>query len=291
MSRPQNKRFTVFPPLPVLRGRAGVGALPRHRGVTLVEILIVLGVILVLLAILLPTLARVRRQAIKTKEQQALESFKVALEQYQVDWRDYPQIAATLSIPKLYDADATSNTALQTPIHEVHMEDGAKALFSALCLRLQLRAGSQPYGPYINMANFSVDTTNHWLLDPNGQPYIYIPATAPASVITQNNRFVAFLSLSSANLNNSPMYNWAAVPIIPGTMPQQRYITQQDMQVMLGDTNKNAKIDNNEQASTTYSFLLWAAGLDQKFGLATTGPNIGKTDDVTNFPIPQNLQQ
>jgi type II secretory pathway pseudopilin PulG len=261
----------------------------RRRGFTLAELTIVLGIIIVLVAILVPTVSRARKKGIMAREQQAIETFKIGLEEYHNDWKDYPAVIDPSQVVSPITMDANG-------VNQVHIEDGAKALLTCLGLRLQVRPGSAPYGPYIELSQFSIDTTNHWLLDPNGLPYIYIPATAPASVINQSNHFVGYQNLATVTTANAPMYNWACVPIIPNSVPQQRYLKQWDMQQILGASGTGALVPPG-QASYTGPYLLWAAGVDSAFGFpvagqyASNGSIPGKTDDITNFTIPINLQQ
>jgi hypothetical protein len=56
-----------------------------------------------------------------------------------------------------------------------------------------------------------------------------------------------------------------------------------DMQLLLGDVNKNGLIDGSEQPSTTNPYLLWMAGFDGIFGFPSGQT---KTDDVANFDFP-----
>jgi len=247
----------------------------HHRAFTLAELTIVLGIVIVLVAILVPTVSRARKKGIET--------FKVGLEQYHATWLDYPAIIdpSQVANPITMDADG---------INQVHIEDGAKALLTCLGLKLQVRAGSAPYGPFIDLSHFSIDTTNHWLMDPNGLPYIYIPATAPTSVITQSGRFVASVLYTSVTTANAPLYNTAGIPNNPSTATP--YLSTSDMQVILGASSNGAAA----QASYTGPFILWAAGPDQAFGFPIAGQystanSNPKTDDITNFTIPINLQQ
>lgn len=63
---------------------------PREpRGVTLIEILTVIGVIALLVAILLPSLSVLRRNAIFTKSQSNLRQIGTYLRSYQSDHREY----------------------------------------------------------------------------------------------------------------------------------------------------------------------------------------------------------
>jgi prepilin-type N-terminal cleavage/methylation domain-containing protein len=267
-----------------------VSSLVRRRGFTLIELTIVIGIVIILVAILIPTVSRARRNGKIAREKQAIETFKIGLEEYHNAWKDYPAVIDPSQVVSPITMDADN-------VNQVHIEDGAKALLTCLGLRLQVRAGSAPYGPFIELSQFSIDTTNHWLLDPNGLPYIYIPATAPATVITLPNRFVGYQNLTTVTTKNAPMYNWACVPIIPNSVPQQRYLKQLDMQQILGASGTGALVPP-AQASYSGSYLLWAAGADSVFGFPPAGPystanGNPRTDDITNFSdtIPVNLKQ
>ena len=181
------------------------------------------------------------------------------------------------------------NATTHTQIHEIHVEDGAVPLLTCLGLKLQRRSGSTGYGPFINLENFSVGYGEPLAAgSPNGVPYIYIPATAPPNVITQANRFVANVPLSSVTPANAPLYNYAAIPYVPPTFSTQ-YMRVSDMQTIMGSSS---------QPTYTGPYLLWASGADGQFGFANAGQYAyngatPKTDDVTNFmdQIPSNLKQ
>ena len=67
-----------------------MGTIPRRRGFTLVEMLVVIAIIVVLMAILFPVFSTVRRKARATKCRSNMHMLAMALKQYKTDHEKYP---------------------------------------------------------------------------------------------------------------------------------------------------------------------------------------------------------
>lgn len=72
---------------------------PRHRGFTLVELLVVIGIIAVLIAILMPALNSARQQAKSVSSLSNLRQLGIGLVQYRIENKGYYPIAAWPSLP------------------------------------------------------------------------------------------------------------------------------------------------------------------------------------------------
>jgi prepilin-type N-terminal cleavage/methylation domain-containing protein len=62
----------------------------QHRGFTLVELLVVIGIIVVLIGILLPVVSKIRRAALVTDTRNFVNQLGAAIERYQQDFKAYP---------------------------------------------------------------------------------------------------------------------------------------------------------------------------------------------------------
>lgn len=67
-----------------------MGTIPRRRGFTLVEMLVVIAIIVVLMAILFPVFSTVRRKARATKCMSNMHLLAMAVKQYKADHEKYP---------------------------------------------------------------------------------------------------------------------------------------------------------------------------------------------------------
>ncbi len=138
---------------------------------------------------------------------------------------------------------------------------------------------------------YFVDAT---LLDLNGNSILYYPSL-PSAVIGTN-----FVNESPPTI--SPMYN-ALDNDYFGTTTTSPLLSMPQLQYILGDRLQQGFISAGEQPTTTLPYLLWTAGSDGKYGFGVDAsgnpivppkPGAGatpKTDDVTNFDLPADLQK
>lgn len=176
------------------------------------------------------------------------------------------------------------------------------------------------YGPYIQSDKFRLGNpgapggkwdstyfTDATLLDPEGNPILYYPATPGVTGYTNGGTggtggtsgnsvptfYVCPETQGVPQGNTTPplcrtLYNSFDNEGYGETVPPTYFfLKDSEMQALMGDANNNGYIDSGEQATTTRAYLLWSAGEDGVFGRT---PQLGnRTDDVTNFDIPPNL--
>lgn len=169
-------------------------------------------------------------------------------------------------------------------------------------------------GPYLDAGKFNIgnpDGSNENLTQPfnrnraviidrQGQPILYYPGLPNAKV---NQNYVSAMKFGGTA--RRPMYS--AGPSVspdapdpdPGDTPiitkqngvTEAIILQDALRLLLGDTNTNGRIDNDEVAAYTGPYLLMSAGPDEFFGPADTSKPISasnRCDDVMNFDSPAN---
>jgi prepilin-type N-terminal cleavage/methylation domain-containing protein len=222
----------------------------QHRGFTLVEILVVIGIIVLLVGIAVPVYERARKQATRSRVAADLQAIATGLEAYYADYHEYPDPAA---YPDATDPQFTS----------------AKSLGMALTTKVRTR------GPYIQADKFKFNSTDGKLYA-GEQPILYFRAKRPKPDISAANSYVA---QSSAALYDATQ-NLLAFKKDSG---DSNALCLQRIQVMLGDLSKNGKLDPNETA-VDLPYLLWAAGDDEFFGPSSASKGgVATCDDITNF--------
>lgn len=301
---------------------------PRRRrfGFTLTELLVVIGIIVALAAIGLPVVLRSYKQASKTRMQADLQTISTALNAYRQDFGDYPRvldrdgavngrgwnIGAAILCKALIGPYGTGVSPNDPPTlaslsnvdvgQVVSNSGGYVALFAdpgpvpgdgtkwaafdphdgADGPGFRIRSGQgRVWGPYLQPEKFNVNGC--MLRDGDGNPILYLPAGRNANVRTPNG-FVA--------VAGQPLYD-ARDAVAHFRRPDESNNTNalRAMQVMLGDTDHNGRIDQGETPGTEAPFLLWTAGPDGLFGpvrpdggtWTPTKRDIERCDDITNF--------
>jgi prepilin-type N-terminal cleavage/methylation domain-containing protein len=292
----------------------------RRRGFTLIELLVTLGIILIVIGLLLPALLIARKKAAKTRIAADLQVISQGLEAYRQDFKDYPRIDYSASNPIITNTVTTPAMtdrlgaitlcwALLAPGPDIgpgnvvggNGSDGAPG--PGFRVRGTVPPQGQIWGPYIPPGRFQVSGTMDWdstINDTYGHPYLYFPAYKGAIVnVTQSPNNGGYVSAFWPSSGTPP------TPLTAGTTVESMYnyndntmglsaapLKIGDMEQILGDTNQdgaiNANNTTNETASAQLPYLLWSGGADELYGL---DPSTGKTDDVTNFDIPANLQK
>lgn len=161
--------------------------------------------------------------------------------------------------------------------------------------------GGKKYGPYL--ADNVVKMRGLAIVDINGNPVLYFPASPAKAIITATANYlpaVVATPPANANFNGTrfdPFDNWAAFRHSVDLANDQP--AQYRIHAMFGDYSCNGGIDTaiNEVAYDR-PFILWSAGVDGFFGPTsiTDGTGTGaasnfeknraqvnKCDDVTNF--------
>jgi type II secretory pathway pseudopilin PulG len=165
----------------------------------------------------------------------------------------------------------------------------------------KVRAGGASQGPYLQPDRIKMRGSA--LLDGDGNPILYFPASPIKPNINKANAFVA-RGDRTANPAVIPLFdaNDNMVFFMSGTdTPNAPNNALAAIQSMLGDfnpqddnagTNHNGMIDSDkgESALTTGPYILWSPGNDGVYGPLNKGQtpfptkaDIAKCDDVTNF--------
>jgi prepilin-type N-terminal cleavage/methylation domain-containing protein len=315
---------------PGRRSISGTGVAAHHRGFTLIEILVVIGILVALIGLLIPAVFHAYKVAGKTRTAADLALIGTALEAYKQDNNgDYPR----------FDDDNTAGGLNMQPnrgailLCRALLGPGGTAVDGADGLGFRPRAinnngtmvyTGKVYGPYIQSDKFqlSQDTVNDpqqqttMLLDHEGNPILYFPATPGHPNIQSANGFVYTVN-PPGNPGSPgyaapprPLYNSydnTAVPPPAMANPNATFpnglslLPENQMQYIMGDRNYNGMIDSTtmppEAAVYTGPYILWTAGADGIYGFgndpATMMPRVPaagmKTDDVTNFDMAPDL--
>ena len=143
---------------------------PRCRGLTLVELLVVVGIIGALMAMFLAFDSGIEARKRNTVARAELDIIAQALEQFKLKYGDYPWIQ--------FGNTAQGNTPAR--FYEA-LTGEAQLVISATAVNVEAVTGST--GPsLIDTSKMSLDPTSPFLVDPWGNPYeyYYIPnGTAP----------------------------------------------------------------------------------------------------------------
>ena len=122
------------------------GVLPRGaRGFTLIELLVVIAIVGILAALTLSISAGARERAARDRAQAELAVLATALERYRNEYGAYPELAAD-----------------------------PEGFLNALNGDLMPTGDAANRRPFITLEGLSIDDAQSRLLDPWGQPYVYL---------------------------------------------------------------------------------------------------------------------
>lgn len=294
---------SVFAPYP-----RALAPRPRaHGGFSLIELLVVIGVLVLLAGILIPVVNRASKAAARTRTAADLAMIGVALEAYKADFAGYPQVdvenggfavltkaligpgpkllSASLSFPPAwlasteYEAGAAvqsggtsyvalvknqgvavtdMNTWLTFNVEDGHEGPGFKTRAT----------GSPVRGPYLQADKIKLNGLA--LLTSNGTPILYFPASPLKPTISSPNGYVnRTLTGVRTSLYNADD-NLIAIERTGNPTPTGSGLVL--MRIMLGDANKDGRINAGETARIAGPYLLWAAGNDGVFGPYSVDP-------------------
>jgi prepilin-type N-terminal cleavage/methylation domain-containing protein len=323
-------------------------------GFSLIELMVVVLILGILAAITLPMLMKSYKRAIVTRTKSDLQTISLALEAYKSDFGDYPRFDdgnATDATTAGYSADplnvqedrgarlicralmapaaaslasgaTTSSVGFKASANE-QAPDGA----DGPGFRIRPGAAGKVYGPYLQSEKFklgnpgapggawdSVYFTDATLLDSNGNPILYYPATPGKLTIsgTTGNTTAAFafnattgapIGFGNATATSlRAMYNGFDNNGYGEATPTHLFLNAYEFQYIMGDRDNNGYLDTDsspaEQATTTQPYLLWTAGPTGVYGLqpaftgTTASPGVRyKCDAVCNFDLPSDLRK
>jgi prepilin-type N-terminal cleavage/methylation domain-containing protein len=241
---------------PTSANRAGAS---RRRGAfTLVEMLVVVGILAALIAILAPMTIRLLRSGEKARAQADLQSVAAALEAFYQDF------------DSTYPSDTSGGTKKGSQILlEALMGPGDAAADGADGFGRRKR-GTQGkvYGPYLPAEKWKYTATE--LQDRFGNAILYVPAR-PAKPNINDTAVARYIAGNDGALWNT---NYL----------ESKFSPANSFNYLMGDTNTNGQLNSGETAAYTGPYLLWGAGGDGQYGIATlNATEAAKCDDVTNF--------
>lgn len=264
----------------------------RRQGFTLVEMLVVIGIIVALIAIAIPAISKAYTRSVGVRMKADLQIIATALEGYKADFKDYPRYDR--SVPAT-PTSATSGAALLCwaliapgdSKQDGHDGPGFIGLQTGVAAGKPIGTVS---GPYISIDAFKVyDTTvtsqpatpqdkSATLNDRYGHPILYFNTNKGANKAATN-------GFISNNLASKPFIDYDANKNVPGVGAGNQLFLNA-MQDLLGDSNRNGKLDPTETPTFTGDYVLWSAGPDEKYGYPDTGSaqSHQKLDDATSLP-------
>jgi len=244
-----------------------------HRGFSLVEMLVVVGIIVVLLGISLPMLNHAYRASQRARVAANLQTLSIALAAYHADHGDYPRPAAGVAC----NGGALTPWASQllaSALVAPGPDSGGNGQDGAPGPGFRIR-GTQGkvYGPYVQSDQFKflpgATPFQNQFADPlhEDKPILYFPARLGGLKTTDIRAANQGLVAGTITASETALYNAAHNNLT--------LLNVADMRRMLGDTNPgDALISASDKPLTTDSFILWSAGPDGIFG---------NDDDVTSF--------
>jgi prepilin-type N-terminal cleavage/methylation domain-containing protein len=262
-----------------------------HRGFTLTELLVAIGIIVVLAAVLVPMALRASRQAAITRLAADLQTVAAGLDAYRGDFGDYPRlprIADRAASPSRDQSSILLAWALIGPYGQSgNPSDGADNP------GFRIRQGGQGrvFGPYLQTDRFRTGpvvlagVTYQQLLDGYGSPIFYLPARADgkADINTRQASAVNLRAnwpdtkmvpvtqrLGYVSASDAALYNSADVGVFSQTLvvPPNSGFTDANIPVLIQWRLEQA-------GNFTGPFILWSAGPNQFFF---------DNDDATNLP-------
>lgn len=296
----------------------------RHRGFTLVEMLVVIGIIAVLAGIALVAISKGYGTAQRVRAQADLQVLAIGLEAYKQDFGDYPRPAPAASatdpnsattfdgaallawaLAGVYDAAVVNPNPLAPP--DRIQGDGA----DGNGFRSRVGGQGKVYGPYVDLSSFELSppdpVTGFRYLRSKvvlsaardgipAAPILYIPAAPQASIqhgpLTPGNylgRDVKPATRYRYDISQCDRFLTSGSYTIPAADANGRDTLGQ-LRTMVGDLSVNGQINAGETPACNEPFMLWIPGEDGRFGASyENGQYI--TDDVANFEFGGNVKQ
>ncbi len=252
----------------------------NRRAFTIVELLVVIGIIVLIAGITIPMALKAYSKADATRLRMDLQTVATGLEAYKQNHGDYPRINDYSGTNNYRGAIVLARAMVapgpaKTSPSPAPGDDGA----DGPGFRTRGTQG-RVYGPYIKPESFRIvsdpanitagltDLATPVLIDRVDRAILYFPARAARGDLSVNpgstakGPYVGTTSDAMFNQLDNAVLPLDGAPDVPG------------MRVLLGDLNKNGRIDGTESPKFLGPFILWTAGQDATFGTA---------DDITNF--------